>query len=134
MCLVDISISTYCIPKFTPIPSPGLNSMIAVALVKKRFSGYGDLFSNPPIKAGRLPIRRPCLLPPPSLRRMELRTGTKRDQCLNNLALWGCCHICSILVPFDVTQGPEPVEGPYHNLRTYGGGLEKGSPYPVLGA
>jgi len=61
---------------------------------------------------------------------MELRTGTKRDQGLNHLALWGCFQICSILVPFDVTQGPEPVEGPFHDLRTNGGGLEKRSPYP----
>ena len=71
--------------------------------------------------------------PPPSLRRMELRTGTNKERCLNNLALWGCCHVCSILVPFDFAQGHELVEGPFHNLRTNGGGFEKRPPYPFLG-
>ena len=52
---------------------------------------------------------------------MKLRTGTNRDPCLNNHALWGCFHICSILVPF-------------HNLRTNGGDLKRDplTPFSVL--
>ena len=100
--------------------------------------GYGDLFSSSP------PTGRRCFLQPPSLRQMELRIGTKRERCLNNLTLWGCYELCSILVPFDFAQDREfldhardlelverPVERPYHDLRTNGGGLEKRTPYPV---
>jgi hypothetical protein len=48
---------------------------------------------------------------------MELRIGTKSEQCLKHHALWGSCHRCGILVPF-------------HNLRTNSGGLEKRYPWP----
>ena len=92
-----------------------INLHLSITLAQKGFSGYGDLFSS------SSPTRRPCLLPPPSLRLMELRTGTNRDQCLNNPTLWGCYQICIVLVPF-------------HNFRTNGGRLEKKSPSPVFGA
>ena len=84
-------------------------------LSKNGFLGMGISFQVRLTEAGRHTTRRPCLLPPPSLRQMELRTGTDRDWCSDNLTLWGCCQICSNLVPF-------------YDRRTNGGRLEKRSP------
>jgi hypothetical protein len=77
--------------------------------------GHRGLFSSSPLTEGSR------FLPPPSLRRMELRTGTNRKQCLKYNALWGSCHRCSILVPF-------------HKLRANSGDLTRDpyAPKPLL--
>ena len=117
-----------------------------ITLLKHGFGVWGSLFK---FATYRPRLLLPAIIlagkPPPSLRRMELRTGTKREWCLNNLSLWGCCKICSILVTFDFAHVREsldrardlelvdrPVERPFHYLRTNGDGLEKRSSYSLF--
>jgi len=73
--------------------------------------------------------KTPLPLPPPSSGRKGLRTGTHEVRRLEKHVLWGCCHICKDEVSFDVApsarahgrgQDREPVERPFHNLRTNG--------------
>ena len=69
--------------------------------------------------------KTPLPLPPPSSGRKGLRTGTCDVFRLNKLVLWGCCHICKNEVSFDVAQDREPVERPFHHLRTNGLSLKR---------
>jgi hypothetical protein len=58
-------------------------------------------------------------------------TGKDREHCFSNHPLLGCYRVCNILLPFDFAQGREPVERPFRDLRTYGGGFKR-DPHTTL--
>ena len=64
------------------------------------------------------------------IRRSERPGQAHTRSVAQKLVLWGFCHICKNEVSFDVAQDREPVERPFHHLRTNGVSLKRDSRFP----